>query len=63
MEIPVYLRPSEGKKLFSFVFVLMAALFRLVLICCSHRLCCPAVIILLLHYKYHTLFVCLYLLL
>ena len=40
--IPAYLRPSGGKQLYSFISV--AADFGLVLICCSQRLCHPAII-------------------
>ena len=43
LEIPAYLRPSEGKCLVSFVSA--AAAFGLVLVFCSQRLCYPAIII------------------
>ena len=42
LEIPVYLRPSKGKWLFSFV-----TAFGLILICCSQRLCHSGVIVVL----------------
>jgi len=35
MEIPAYLRPSEGKQLLSFVSVLTAVVFEQVFTCCS----------------------------
>jgi len=45
LDIPAYLRPSEGKQLFSFASV--AALSGLVLICCSQRLCHSVIIVVL----------------
>ena len=42
-EIPVCLRPSKGKQLFSFISASMAAAFGIVLICCSQRLCHSAI--------------------
>jgi len=44
LEIPAYLRPSEGKHLSSFVSASTAAALELILTCCSLRLCYPAVI-------------------
>ena len=44
LEILVYLRPSKGKQLFSFISSSMAALFGLVLVCCCQRLCYSAII-------------------
>jgi len=43
LEIPVYLRPSKGKQLISFVFVPIAAAFGHVLTCCSLGLCFPTI--------------------
>jgi len=44
LEILVYLRPSEGKELLSFIFVPIAVAFEQVLACCSLGPCCSAVI-------------------
>jgi len=44
LEIPVYLRPSEGKQLLSFASLLVAVAFEQILICCSLKPCCSAVI-------------------
>ena len=44
LKIHVYLRPSEGKKLLSFVPVPLAVAFEQVFTCCSLGLCCSAVI-------------------
>ena len=46
LEIPAYWRPSKGKQFF-FVSMSMAAVFGLVLICCSLVLCYSAVIAIL----------------
>lgn len=45
LEISAYLRPSEGKQLFSFISA--ATTLELILICCSQELCHPAIIIVL----------------
>jgi len=42
MEIPVYLRPSKGKQLLSFVSVPTAVAFEHIFACCSLRLCSSA---------------------
>ena len=42
LEIPDYLRPSDGEQLFSFISVSVAAAFGLILIC--QRLWHPAII-------------------
>ena len=42
--IPVYLRPSKGKQLLSFISVPMTAAFVQILACCSLGLCYSAVI-------------------
>ena len=44
LEIVVYLRPSKGKQILSFLFVLMAVVFEQVLACCSLGLYYSAVI-------------------
>ena len=44
LEIPVYLRPSAGKQLLSFISVSMAVAFEQVLACCSLGPCYSAVI-------------------
>jgi len=44
LEIPAYLRPSEGKQLLSFLSVLTAVVFEQTLSCCSLRPCYSAVI-------------------
>ena len=43
LEIPVYLRPSKGKQLISFVFVPIAAAFGHILTCCSLGLYFPTI--------------------
>ena len=43
LEIPAHLRPSEGKKILSFVFVPMAVAFEQVFTCYSLELCYSAV--------------------
>ena len=45
LEILAYLRSCKGKQLISFIFASVAAAFALILICCSHRFCYPAIII------------------
>ena len=42
LEIPVCLRPSEGKQLLSFISVPRAVAFEQVLACCSLGSCCSA---------------------
>ena len=51
LQIPAYLRPSEGKQFFFFpspsplfVSMFMAAVFGLILTCCTLGLCHPAII-------------------
>jgi len=44
LEIPAYLKPSEGKQLLSFISVPMTAAFVQILACCSLGPCCSAVI-------------------
>lgn len=44
LEIPAYLRPSEGKQLLSFISVPLAVAFEQILTCCSLGSCCSAVI-------------------
>ena len=44
LEIPAYLRPSEGKQLLSFISVPTAVVFEQILACCILGLCCSAVI-------------------
>ena len=43
LEIPVYLRPSEGKQILSFVSVLGAVVFEQILTYCRPGPCCSAV--------------------
>jgi len=44
LEIPAYLRPSEGKQLLSFISVPTAVAFGQIFTCCSLGPCCSAVI-------------------
>ena len=44
LELPVSLRPSEGKQLLSFISVPTAVVFEQILACCILGLCCSAVI-------------------
>jgi len=44
LEIPAYLSPSKGKRIFFFSFVSVAAAFGLILVCCSIGLRCPAIV-------------------
>jgi len=44
LEICAYLRPSEGKQLFSSVSAFTVAALELILTCCSLRLCCSAIV-------------------
>jgi len=43
LEIPVLLRPSEGKQIISFVSVLGAVVFEQILTYCSLGPCCSAI--------------------
>jgi len=47
LEIPAYLRLSEGKQLLSLISVPMAVEFEQILACCSLEPCCFAVIAML----------------
>lgn len=49
LEIPAHLRPSEGKKILSFVFVPMAVAFEQVFTCCSIGLAVHCVMALHVH--------------
>ena len=44
LEIPTYLRPSEGKQLISFISMPTAVAFEQILTCCSLGPCCSAVV-------------------
>ena len=44
LEISAYLRPSKGKRILSFISVLIAVVFEPVLTCCSLGPCCSALI-------------------
>jgi len=50
LEIPVYLRPFEGKQLLSFISVTTAVAFEQILTCCSLGPCCSAVIAAFFHH-------------
>ena len=53
LKIFVYLRPSDGKQLLSFLSAPMAVAFEQVLACCSLGPCCSAVIAALSIMSYH----------
>ena len=53
LEIPVYLRCSEGKQILSSIFVLVVSVFEQVFTYCSLGLCCSVVVAVLSYVLQH----------